>query len=100
LAASVSDAGLRESFRGMALGTMPAPPGPTEHRAEIQAHHGLTARERSVANLVSEGRSNREIADALVISERTAERHVANILDKLGLESRVQLAAWVAENLR
>ena len=53
---------------------------------------GLTAREREVLVLVGEGRSNQEIADALVISERTARTHVSHLLHKLGLASRTQAA--------
>jgi DNA-binding CsgD family transcriptional regulator len=58
---------------------------------------GLTAREREVASLVAAGESNREIAEALVISQGTAEIHVKHILGKLGFKSRAQIAAWVAE---
>ena len=54
----------------------------------------LTPREQEVARLVAQGASNRRIAEVLVIGERTAEAHVSNILAKLGLETRVQLAAW------
>jgi len=54
----------------------------------------LTAREREVLVLVADGKSNREIADALVISERTARTHVSNVLTKLGLASRTQAALW------
>ncbi len=57
----------------------------------------LTPREREVAALVAAGKSNREIADALVLSERTAERHVANIMAKLGVSSRTQIAVWVTQ---
>ena len=55
----------------------------------------LTRREREVAALVAEGRSNREIAEHFVLSERTVETHVSRILTKLQLTSRTQLAAWV-----
>jgi DNA-binding NarL/FixJ family response regulator len=58
----------------------------------------LTRREREVARLITEGKSNREIADALVIAERTVEGHVSNILSKLGFRSRAQVSAWVVEH--
>ena len=47
-----------------------------------------------MAFLVARGWSNREIAHSLVISERTAENHLSHILDKLGLDSRTQVATW------
>jgi DNA-binding CsgD family transcriptional regulator len=56
----------------------------------------LTRRENEIAALVAEGLSNREIAERLVMSQRTAEGHVARILGKLSFNSRSQLAAWVA----
>ena len=55
----------------------------------------LTAREREVAELVALGRSNREIADHLVLSDRTVGNHVQHILTKLGFGNRSQIAAWV-----
>jgi len=61
-------------------------------------HHGLgelTEREHEVAALVTQGLSNKDIAARLVISRRTAESHVRHILNKLGLDSRGQIAAWV-----
>jgi DNA-binding NarL/FixJ family response regulator len=60
----------------------------------------LTARERQVAGLLGQGGSNRQIAEALVISERTVEAHIASLLAKTGLSSRVQLALWAAEQGR
>jgi pimeloyl-ACP methyl ester carboxylesterase len=56
----------------------------------------LTPRQREVAALVAEGLSNREIADRLVITERSAESHVERIRTRLGFRSRAQVAAWVA----
>ena len=60
----------------------------------------LSAREDEVARLVAEGMTNRQIADALVISERTAQNHVQHILTKLGFSSRSQIAAWVSRSGR
>jgi len=57
----------------------------------------LTDRQREVAGLIRHGLTNREIADALVIAERTADTHVQNILNKLGVVSRAQIAAWAVE---
>jgi DNA-binding NarL/FixJ family response regulator len=54
----------------------------------------LTRREREILVLVAQGGSNRDIAGALVISERTARTHVSNVLTKLGLTSRTQAALW------
>jgi DNA-binding CsgD family transcriptional regulator/tetratricopeptide (TPR) repeat protein len=58
----------------------------------------LTRREREVADLVARGLSTRQIAQELVISERTVDKHVANLLKKLNLRSRNQVAARVAED--
>ena len=55
---------------------------------------GLTPREREILVLVAQGKSNHDIADTLVISERTARTHVSNVLSKLGLASRTQAALW------
>ncbi|WP_459980325.1 ATP-binding protein [Nocardioides sp. AN3] len=57
----------------------------------------LTRREREVAGLVAEGMSNKDIAARLVISLRTAETHVENILTKLEFNSRSQIARWLAQ---
>ncbi len=57
----------------------------------------LTTREHQIAALAARGRSNKAIADELVISPLTVARHVANIFAKLGVSSRAQLAGWLAD---
>ena len=66
------------------LGIGPEPSGPAE----------LTPREREVAALLAEGLSNAALAERLYISPRTAAVHVSNILAKLGMASRTEVAAW------
>jgi DNA-binding NarL/FixJ family response regulator len=66
-------------------------PGPT------RPPEALTKRELEVANRIARGFSNRQIAEDLVITLSTTERHVANILSKLEMRSRAQVAAWVVE---
>src|SRR6266508_3428727 len=58
---------------------------------------GLTAREREVAVLIAQGKSNREIAKAMTVGAKTVETYVTRILDKLGFDSRVQIATWMVE---
>jgi non-specific serine/threonine protein kinase len=55
----------------------------------------ITRRQQEIAVLLSRGLTNRQIAKELVISKRTVDKHVSNILRKLGLHSRSQIAAWV-----
>jgi DNA-binding CsgD family transcriptional regulator len=66
------------------------------HLSGDQKPSALTSREIEVATLVAAGLTNRQIADRLVISERTAQNHVQHILTKLGFASRSQIAAWMA----
>ena len=77
-----------------------APPadqhGPTA--ATVHDADELSARELEVARLVADGLSNPAIASALFISVATVKTHVSHILTKLGLDSRVQLAGWVASH--
>ncbi len=63
------------------------------HRAAGLA--GLTAREVEVARLAADGTNNQEIADSLAISPRTVERHISNVLTKLGLRNRTELSTAV-----
>jgi non-specific serine/threonine protein kinase len=98
LAQTIEDTQDRERFERAALDSLPKLRPPSENRAAKQAFGGLTAREREVAGLVAQGRSNRDIADELVLGERTIETHVGNILSKLGFTSRAQIAAWAVES--
>ena len=54
-------------------------------------------REREVASLIAQGKSNQAIADALVVTKRTIETHIGNIMFKLGCTSRTQIAVWAVE---
>ena len=67
-----------------------AAPSPAQQAAD---NFGFTKREREVLALVAEGRTNRQIADSLFISENTAGVHVSNILGKLGASGRTEAAA-------
>jgi len=58
----------------------------------------LTDREQEVIRLVAQGKSNREIAEVLVISEKTAKAHISNILGKLGLDDRTQMAVYAIKH--
>jgi predicted ATPase/DNA-binding CsgD family transcriptional regulator len=72
---------------------LPALAHPVQDRANA-AYGGLTRREREVVSAVARGMTNREVADALFIAEKTVEMHVSNSLNKLGFRSRTQLTAW------
>jgi DNA-binding CsgD family transcriptional regulator/tetratricopeptide (TPR) repeat protein len=77
--------------------------GPPERRGRRVARADsdakpLSRREREIAVLIARGLTNRAIAEQLVIAERTADTHVSNILGKLGLETRAQIAAWAADH--
>jgi DNA-binding CsgD family transcriptional regulator len=60
--------------------------------------HGLTLRELEVLRLVAAGKSNRDIAAALVISDHTARRHLQNIFAKLGVSSRAAATAFAFQH--
>lgn len=88
-------------FTTRALALIPRTPQPTSSQIARDAPGGLTAREREVAALIAEGRTNREIAAQLVVSERTVEKHVENVMHKLGFATRAHVAVWAAsQNLR
>lgn len=58
----------------------------------------LSVREREVAGLVAQGLTNRQIGSVLTITEKTAENHVLHIMNKLGVRSRAQIAAWATDH--
>jgi ATP/maltotriose-dependent transcriptional regulator MalT len=76
-----------------------APDGPAVEPTTAPDELGLTPREREVLALLADGRTNRQIAEALFISDKTASVHVSNILAKLGVANRGEAAA-VAHRLR
>ena len=65
-----------------------------ERRRDNPDHDALSPREREVVKLIAEGLSGREIGDSLGISPRTVERHRANVLEKLGLQDRVEVTRY------
>ncbi|HEV2258479.1 MAG TPA: response regulator transcription factor [Streptosporangiaceae bacterium] len=71
----------------------PTPAPPVKSAPDTE----LTNRQLEIARLIAGGLTNRQIADRLFLSERTVETHITNILNKLGLNSRVQLSRWLAE---
>jgi non-specific serine/threonine protein kinase len=82
------------------LGEPPPPlPAPGVLAAAKRRPGGLSEREVEVAVLIAQGLTNRQIADRLVIAERTTHAHVRNILDKLGYGSRVEVATWAVQEL-
>lgn len=97
LAGKVPDSELRDNFVSQALAMMPGAPAPSLLRAAKAQYGGLTTREREVAIGIAQGKSNSAIGGELVLSERTVEKHVENIMSKLGFASRAQVAAWAVE---
>ena len=71
--------------------------GELGHRAS-ENRLGLTGRERQVLALLARGASNRAMATTFVVSERTVEYHVGNLLAKLGAANRTEAATWALEN--
>lgn len=100
-----TDEGRRAWSEGQAMGlreaidfALRAPPVVPPARAGPSKASALTRRQLEIAGLVASGLSNRQIAAALHISERTAEGHIEQICNRLGFGSRVQVAAWYIQN--
>jgi DNA-binding NarL/FixJ family response regulator len=84
-------------FAGLA---QPTPPRPAPSSSPAMAYvEELTERERDILKLVATGASNREIGEALFITEGTVKNHMSNILSKLGLRDRTQVALYAREHL-
>lgn len=98
LAARLLDDAVRDAFVRGSLRLLPSPRSSTPRRAMQAVYGGLTEREREVAALIARGQSNRTIADTLFLGEGTVATHVRNILAKLDLRSRTQIAHWVHEH--
>jgi len=97
-----ADRGLRE-FPGVPgawslFAAGPEEAGAATYSSRSTGRRPLSRREHEVAVLLAGGLSNREIADRLYLSERTVDNHVHHILDKLGFDSRVQVATWLERN--
>src|SRR5205085_5631899 len=97
LVAELDEPGLVSSFRRAMDRLAPAQRDRTPAQVAKQEHGGLTRRERDTAALIAQGKSNRAIAKALGIGERTVEGYVASALAKLDFTSRAQIAVWAAE---
>ena len=67
-------------------------------RGPGESLYGLTPREREVAVRIARGLTNRQMAAEFALAERTVDVHVSNILSKLQMSSRAQVAAWVVKN--
>jgi DNA-binding CsgD family transcriptional regulator/predicted negative regulator of RcsB-dependent stress response len=98
LVKAIDDSYLREHFLHASLSTLPREKPASASRFAKEAFGGLTEREREVVRLVSQGKSNGEIADALIVTKRTIETHINNILYKLNLNSRAQIVVWAVES--
>jgi len=97
MANTIEDLSMQADFLQATLETLPPEKTKTLRQVEMEKFGGLTTREREIATLIRDGKSNREIAEALFVSERTIEGHVGSILSRLGYSSRSQIAAWVVE---
>jgi len=86
------------ALRGERLAPLRDPAPQAAMPAAAESAGGLSSREREVLERIAAGDSNKLIARALDISPHTVKRHVANILDKLDLQSRGQAAAWLRAN--
>lgn len=88
---------LHDHFYTHAVRCLPHSTLISPQKAAKRTFDGLTQREREVAALIAQGCTNAAIAQALTLSERTIEKHVENIMNKLGVNTRTQIAVWATE---
>jgi DNA-binding CsgD family transcriptional regulator/tetratricopeptide (TPR) repeat protein len=94
---TIDDTALRQRFASAASESLPHGVQAQARRVAATRFGGLTRRELEVAGQIAQGKSNREIAEALVLGERTIETHVGSILSKLGFSARTQVALWAVD---
>nr|MBA2679685.1 response regulator transcription factor [Ktedonobacteraceae bacterium] len=97
LAVLLEDDALRDHFQQHATALLPQIQPPAPIRKTKQGRGGLTEREREVALLITQGKSNQAIAETLIVTRRTVETHISNIMFKLSCTSRTQIALWAVE---
>lgn len=97
LATTIPDEVPRKHFLQQAMSMCAQTPPSSPSRNVKQASGGLTAREREVTTLIAQGKSNQTIANTLVVSKRTVETHISNIMFKLDCTARTQIAVWAVE---
>jgi DNA-binding CsgD family transcriptional regulator len=97
LAAQIRNDALRNTFLRRAFALLPPTQRHAQRRVTQRPIAGLTRREWEVAAHVAQGKTNREIAAELVVSERTIETHISHILAKLGFATRRQITSWFDE---
>ncbi len=97
LSENIEDPTLREYFEQTAYAMLPKEKPISLRRATAYEYDGLSEREREVAALIGQGKSNAEISELLVVSKRTVETYVSRVLSKLGLTSRSQIALWTRD---
>ncbi len=85
----------RRLMRAVSAEAQSSEPKTAPVQKELQ---GLTEREREVLDFIASGLTNREIAEKMVISEKTVKTHVSNLLDKLDLEDRTRAAIWALKH--
>jgi DNA-binding NarL/FixJ family response regulator len=98
IAATVPDPSLRDNFLRQAIALLPRARPPSPLQVAKHTFGGLTRREREVTILIAQGKSNQEIANALIVSKRTVETHISNLMVKLSCTSRAQVVVWALEN--